>query len=144
MDADDLMLPDRLDRQYNYLMEHPEVDILGGQLQFVRDGQIVGRSEYPIEHADIIKHMATDNPMGHPSVMGKKASFLFTGGYKGDGRAEDWRLWIELAHAGIIFHNLPDDIVYYTIQNKSADYYKWVASVKNELQTFYKETMNGR
>lgn len=144
MDTDDIMCPDRLDKQYKYMTEHPDIDILGGQLQFIKDGEIVGRSQYCIEHKDIVIHMATDNPVGHPSVMAKKEAMLKTGGYKGDGRAEDWRLWIELASAGAIFHNLPDDLIYYTTHNKPPEYYAWVSSIKTELQAFYKETFNGR
>jgi hypothetical protein len=143
MDADDIMFPDRLDKQYKYMLEHANIDILGGQLQFVKDGAITGRSQYYTEHDDIIKHMATDNPMGHPSIMARKDAILKTGGYKGDGRAEDWRLWIELAFAGVIFHNLTDDLIYYTTHNKPPEYYMWVQSVKAELQNYYKEIFDG-
>ena len=33
MDSDDIMMPDRLEFQYNYMESHPEVDILGGSIE---------------------------------------------------------------------------------------------------------------
>ena len=39
MDADDICVPHRFDRQVQYLDEHPEIDILGSNALLFNDGQ---------------------------------------------------------------------------------------------------------
>ncbi len=52
MDADDVMLPERLERQVKYLQEHPEVDVCGtgaGEWTFIHPS-VMGRTEWFKEH----------------------------------------------------------------------------------------------
>lgn len=52
MDADDVMLPNRLEMQVKYLQEHPEVDVCGtgaGEWTFIHPS-VMGRTEWFREH----------------------------------------------------------------------------------------------
>lgn len=52
MDADDVMLPERLELQVKYLQEHPEVDVCGtgaGEWTFIHPS-VMGRTEWFREH----------------------------------------------------------------------------------------------
>ncbi|MCW8899775.1 MAG: glycosyltransferase, partial [Gammaproteobacteria bacterium] len=40
MDADDIALPDRLLRQYDYLQQYPDIGIAGGQVKIISDAGI--------------------------------------------------------------------------------------------------------
>ena len=41
MDADDICVPHRFERQVQYLDEHPEIDILGSNALLFNDGQLI-------------------------------------------------------------------------------------------------------
>lgn len=52
MDADDVMMPERLERQVRYLQEHPEVDVCGssaGEWTFIHPS-VMGRTEWFRKH----------------------------------------------------------------------------------------------
>ena len=87
MDADDEMLPDRLARQVNYLLAHPEVDVLGGGAIIIDEtGNAYGTRNVVSEPTDVSSFI-------HPTVMGKTEWFR---GNRYDERfsgAEDLELW---------------------------------------------------
>lgn len=68
MDADDLMRPDRLRTQYDYLEAHPEVDILSGGAHTFRPGEeadnVVARTER-VGCAELVEGCV----ICHPTVM---------------------------------------------------------------------------
>ena len=113
MDADDISMPDRFEKQLAVFMEHPEVDIVGGQItEFIGNPEnIVGRRVVPERDADIKNFMKKRCPMNQVSVMFKKESIERAGGYKDWFCEEDYYLWIRLALINGIFANVPYDIV---------------------------------
>jgi len=56
MDADDVMVPTRLEEQVGYLRSHPDVSVVGGQIEFMsEDGsKLAFRSCWPLEHDEIM------------------------------------------------------------------------------------------
>jgi glycosyltransferase involved in cell wall biosynthesis len=56
LDADDIMLPERLEKQVQYLRDHPEVGAVGGQIMYISEnGNKIGfRSDWPLEHEEIV------------------------------------------------------------------------------------------
>jgi len=70
MDADDVALPTRFQKQLNFLTKHPGVVVVGGQcLTIDKDGQITGKKLFPTDHIAISELMYTANPLQHPSIM---------------------------------------------------------------------------
>jgi len=68
MDADDISLPKRLERQVNFMDEHPEIGICGTWArQFGSDEQEVWK--YKIKHEDIHMGLLFSNRMNHSSLM---------------------------------------------------------------------------
>lgn len=112
MDDDDISLPDRFNLQYNYLLEHPEVGVLGSQIE-ERDfslQKIISKRSVPINHLQIVKFAKYRSPINHPSVMYRKFLLCQYGGYPRI-YPEDYALWGKLIVNGVIFHNLPDNLV---------------------------------
>jgi glycosyltransferase involved in cell wall biosynthesis len=70
MDSDDIMFPDRIEKQINYLDNSPSIDIIGSEAIVIdKDNTILGirYSKIPIKAQDILKSA----PFIHPTVMGR-------------------------------------------------------------------------
>ncbi|NHN46217.1 glycosyltransferase [Halostella sp. JP-L12] len=113
MDADDISVPTRFERQSEFLATHPEVDIVGGQIaEFDGDPEnIVGRREVPTEHESIESMARFRSPMNHGTVMFRKSAVLSSGNYRPVDRMEDYDLWIRMLLGGAKFANLPEVLV---------------------------------
>lgn len=89
MDADDVALPDRLERQLAHLDRHPETALLGGGIVLVdEDGR-----EFDREHASSAPDLSERNGLVHGTVCMRTEAFRELGGYRLD-QAEDYDLWL--------------------------------------------------
>jgi glycosyltransferase involved in cell wall biosynthesis len=71
MDGDDVSYPERLQRQVEYLEQHPEIDLLGtGSINF-RDGKATGAVQLEESHAGICARPWASFILLHPTWMGK-------------------------------------------------------------------------
>ncbi|GLS20336.1 hypothetical protein GCM10007874_33530 [Labrys miyagiensis] len=96
MDADDIALHDRLERQLQFLAQHPDVGVLGGWMRLLYpDGSLGDVIQYPEGLWRFDAQMLAGNPIGHPSVMMRPSIIRKVGGYRSafDGQ-EDYDLWI--------------------------------------------------
>jgi glycosyltransferase involved in cell wall biosynthesis len=111
MDSDDVMIPDRLEKQRNFMLENPAVDVLGGQIHVSPDGYI---TNHP---ANVTKEIALGSFwfINHPTVMYRRDKILSIGGYKEYPElfAEDYELWVKCLINNIKIKNLPDTLVNY-------------------------------
>ena len=107
LDADDVAWPGRLEAQVAYLREHPEVDVLGGQIRVVDGaGQVVGRRTYPLDHSAIVRLLPRVSPLAHSTVTLRTAALRAAGGYPPLPTTQDYALWCELERRGAVFANL--------------------------------------
>jgi glycosyltransferase involved in cell wall biosynthesis len=99
LDADDVALPDRLDRQVAFLDEHPDVALLGGGMTFIReDGTPFRDSIPPLDHDLIVLHLSDYNCFYHSSVLFRRSAWQCLGGYRDTLRhAEDYDLWLRMS-----------------------------------------------
>ncbi len=120
MDADDIALPDRFLEQKKRIEQEPEIDVLGTQIEVIdHHSRRLGSREFPATHDEIVRALASHNPISHPSVVFRKSLALEVGGYRYPGEpAEDYELWSRLAHAGARFANLPSVQVRYRLHEQ--------------------------
>lgn len=121
LDADDLALPDRLARQLTFLQANPGVTVVGTALATIN---AAGRNlettlSYPLTHEEIVIRALTENPLGHPSVLFRRATVLAAGNYHELPNVEDYDLWLRMAAAGHQLANLPDALTRYRIHARS-------------------------
>jgi glycosyltransferase involved in cell wall biosynthesis len=89
MDADDVMIGHRLERQYMYLRDHPDVAVLGGGIVLVDEhGREIDR-----EPGRAQPSMMERNDLTHATVTMRAELFRELGGYRLD-QAEDYDLWL--------------------------------------------------
>lgn len=116
-DADDVIHPDRLQLQYDYLQSHSNIAIISSRIQCFPRPQIA-TGFYMYEHwlnslhtsHDIARDMFVESPIVHPSIMIRKSALETVGGYCDFGWAEDYDLWLRLHLAGFKFAKLPQTL----------------------------------
>lgn len=114
MDSDDYSVPDRFKKQIMFLINHPDIDIIGGNIyEFIGDrDNIVGSRQVPCNHKDISRYLQSRCPFNHMTVMFRKQSVELAGGYLDWHYNEDYYLWIRMALNKCRFANLSDVLVY--------------------------------
>jgi hypothetical protein len=121
MDSDDKMLPTRLERQLAYMRSHPEVSVLGTQMQAIKwsTGMLHPPTEHPeIVTVEFVKHQQNTKEiwfLNHPTVMLRRDAVLDLGGYPAYPIAQDLGLWLKVVGAGLTVHNLPSVELHYRI-----------------------------
>ncbi len=112
MDSDDYCEPERLELQYAFMAQHPEIDVLGSFVsEFMDDvDRPVTIKPVPENHKEIVSGMWFRNPMNHMTVMFRKQSVLSVGGYEAF-YGDDDHLWAKMYIAGCRFHNMNQCLV---------------------------------
>lgn len=113
MDADDLAVPERFEKQLDYYARYPELSVVGGYIQeFVGTPENgVGKRIVPETDMEIKEYMKKRCPMNQVTVMFRKEAVASVGGYIDWYCEEDYYLWIRLALAGYKFGNVQENLV---------------------------------
>lgn len=83
MDADDIALPDRLEKQLAFMEQHADVGLLGGALDLIGpEGAKLVSIRPPTDDFSIRSAMISKNAIHHPTVIMRKELVLAVGGYR--------------------------------------------------------------
>lgn len=110
MDADDRMLPGRLEAQRAFLQSHLDIDIIGTAIvEIDREGNARGKTVvYPVGHDACLEFFRYRDPVAHPAVMFRSSFFEKAGLYDPHYRKnQDTELWFRGFFHGCRFANLP-------------------------------------
>lgn len=134
MDADDIALPRRFERQVEFLDRHPRVAIVGTQLERIReDGARIDVTNVPLEHAEIDANMQRFCCMYHPTVMMRTEAVRALGGYREPFfAAEDHDLWLRAAERYELA-NLPEILLRYRIHRQALSFEKLEQQVMSAM-----------
>lgn len=105
LDADDLCEVTRLEEQFNFVCNHPEVVLLGtGFIEIDENNQVVKKNLYPSAHRQLVQHLESLRRFfPHSSALYRTKLVRQVGGYNlRIRRAEDKDLWMKLALRGKI------------------------------------------
>lgn len=115
MDADDIMYPDRLVKQYDYMHQHHDVVLLATRARKFPEALIRnGYREYMrwqnsvLSNEDIHNQIYIESPFAHPSVMFRRDSVIASGAYRQGEFPEDYELWLRLLYLGHRMEKLPE------------------------------------
>ncbi|MBI2590504.1 MAG: glycosyltransferase family 2 protein [Candidatus Blackburnbacteria bacterium] len=131
MDADDIMLPNRLKLQINYLQSHPQTVLVGGQCIVIdEEGRITGEKRNPEKHSEIYKMMLTSMSVQNPTIMinrklARKDSLKLDANLH---PVDDLDMLFKLTRDGK-FVNLPEYVLQYRV-------YRASSSMKNPKRSF--------
>jgi hypothetical protein len=115
IDADDVFLPGKLRRQFDFMEAHPEIAVCGtAAMRIDAEGEQVTINRLPSEPLDIRFRVFRTVPVIHVSVIMRKEAIFGVGGYPERYRyAADFALWSELMRRSQRITNLPDVLVQY-------------------------------
>ena len=117
MDGDDYSLPDRLKKEVEFLEKHPDVMVVGGQMNIMdEEGNIISSRAYPTSTLGFFFFSCIRNPMAHPTIMLRRD--IIDKGYRYDDRlrmSEDLDLWLRLMNDGFKLSNIPDTVLNYRV-----------------------------
>jgi glycosyltransferase involved in cell wall biosynthesis len=105
LDADDLCEPYRLAEQLRFVHTHPEVVLLGtGYVEIDEQGRVIKKHRFPSGHSELVSHLERlQRFFPQSSAFYRVDVVRKVGGYNlRIRRAEDTRLWLELALRGKI------------------------------------------
>ena len=131
-DADDVSLPNRLEREVAYMSARPRCTVVGTFFRYVDERTLepTGTTITSVtKHLDIVRCMYFDNPIGHGTALVRRAAILEIGGYSDAfGPNEDYDLWRRLVAAGGRMGIIPE--VHYLYRVNSSG----ISSTSQELQ----------
>ncbi len=145
MDADDVMYPSRIEKQVEYMQEHPSCVGVGGQIDIIdMDGNVTGHREYAIEDKEIKRNRFLHQPFAHPAVTLRKSALEDVGLYPENmWKVEDVKLFLILSTKGE-FHNIEDTVLKYRVTFKTESQAKMVDHFKktNEIRKWAIRELN--
>jgi glycosyltransferase involved in cell wall biosynthesis len=114
MDTDDIALPDRFEKQLNFMLSNPKIDLSGSYATEI-DEFGVEKSLRKMPCSDInIKEALWTNPFIHPTVIFKRESLVRIGGYDSSlRRRQDYELWFRCALENFKFANIEHPLILY-------------------------------
>jgi GT2 family glycosyltransferase len=115
MDADDVSLPTRFEKQVPVV--EAGADIVGsGLLEFGSSvGEIVGRRTPPTDPDEIRRVIRFRDPFNHPTVVYRRSAVQAAGGYTDMALMEDYLLFARMLDAGARPANLAEPLVCYRV-----------------------------
>jgi glycosyltransferase involved in cell wall biosynthesis len=102
-DADDICIPERLEKQFNFLEDHPDYVLVGSDAEYIIENGDFLFNFKCIAHSneEVQQNMYVYCPFIHSSVMYKRDEAIKAGGYNAHAHHfEDYLLWTSLAKMG--------------------------------------------
>lgn len=111
MDGDDISLPQRFEKELNFLLENPQYAIVSTPMEYFDENGTfrVGNQNGEPE----ITAMVVGTPFCHAPCMVRKEAYDAVGGYSVDEkllRVEDWHLWIKMYSKGFKGYSIPEPL----------------------------------
>ncbi len=127
MDADDISIPGRLERQLRFMEAHPEIGISGGSVRLFGIG-LSTIARVPLDSQEVSAYMHFENPMWHMTVIMRR-DLLDKFHLRYDpsfSRSEDYDLW-RRAIQYFSIANIPEVLVRVREHGASATRSNWDA-----------------
>jgi glycosyltransferase involved in cell wall biosynthesis len=102
-DADDICQPQRLEKQFNFLEDHPDYVLVGSDAEYILENGDFLFSFQCIAHSndEVQQNLYVYCPFIHSAVMYRTEEVIKVGGYNVQAHTfEDYLLWTALAKAG--------------------------------------------
>lgn len=118
MDADDVMMPERLGRQLEFAERNPHLGVVSCRVRF--GGNMESQAGYAahvawsnslMEPCEIALRRFVEAPVAHPTVMFRRALMSAHGGYAAGDFPEDYELWLRWMDAGVRFGKVDAELL---------------------------------
>ena len=118
IDSDDVMLPDRIKNQIEFLEENPEIVAVGGHIQLINEnGNVIGEKKYNCSPTKIRRNIFEMAQLAHPATTYRREFIIFLGGYR-DLSAPDLDLWIRVLEKSNLA-NIDEQVIQYRMHQNN-------------------------
>lgn len=141
MDADDISLPGRLERQMEYL-EKNHYDLIGGITEMINENGTLLYSikSVPTDSKKINKALRYSQCIAHPTWLGRKEVFEKNAGYRHMPLCEDYDFTLRAVLNGFVISNLNEPVLKYRMTSNSIsrsnlfEQYLYMSYITNEYK----------
>jgi glycosyltransferase involved in cell wall biosynthesis len=136
MDSDDICVPNRFQKQVDFLENNREVAVVGSAIAEFEQDCLAPRSIriLPAADQDLRRYARFRNPMNHMTVVFRKASVVASGNYESCQGFEDYHLWARMLTLGYRLQNMDDILVYVRCDKGMQDRRGGLAYLKGEIE----------
>ena len=119
MDADDICLPDRLEKQYAFMEKNPDVSLSSCRFMTLKNGVISSGGCGGRNDASSVKALLlVTNPILHPGIIARADAIKSLGYDKNFTCTEDMELWTRFVLAGKKVEILSEYLMIYRLHDK--------------------------
>ncbi|MFH1677735.1 MAG: glycosyltransferase [Patescibacteria group bacterium] len=137
MDQDDISLPERIKKQYDFLEKNSKIGLLGtAYYEINQKGDIIGKKIFPTTNKKLQKLLIKYNSFAHPSVIIRKDILNKIGTYSETNEClhiEDYDLWFRMARESEIA-NLSEPLLKRRYNGKNISIIKENEQIKNAFK----------
>ncbi len=123
MDADDVALPSRLERQADFMAEHPELAACGARVELFPAARVgMGYRRYQawlngLSGPEALRRdLFVECPIAHPTLVIRASALRALGGYRDEGWPEDYDLLLRLHRAGMRADVVPQTLLRWRVR----------------------------
>jgi glycosyltransferase involved in cell wall biosynthesis len=140
MDADDISMPDRIEKELTFLENNPKVGVVSSFVNLIdRQGNNIGNVKMPQTQILISWALCFFDPIINPAVMINRDLYARVGEYrnlaenKGDYFPEDYDLWVRMINA-TQFSNISEPLVKLRKHEQNITKTRIQSTIKNSIR----------
>ena len=149
MDADDICLPERLEKQYNFMENNPKVALSSCRFMTLKNGLVSsGGCGGKSDNESVKALLLVTNPILHPGIIAKTDAIRSLGYDKNFTCTEDMELWTRFVMAGYDVEIMSEYLMIYRLHDKQITettlekQHKEVIAIQKNYYGALLETMN--
>ena len=121
MDADDISMTNRLEEEYNFLKENPDISIVStNKIDINENDDIINiPSHLPTEDCQIKKILKITSVITHSAAMFRKKDIEKIGKYRLFPASQDYDLWLRASYYKLNFGIIDEPLIKYRIRKNN-------------------------
>ncbi|EEG10437.1 glycosyltransferase [Pseudogulbenkiania ferrooxidans] len=134
MDADDISIPERLEKQLNTLEQNKKIGVVSSGVDFIDENdQAIREGKFPeLTDKDHRRLLPLICCIAHPTVMVRKEIINKLGGYSFGSFSEDYDLWLRIMRElpEVEFYRIPESLLKYRRHGNQATSSKNIKKIR--------------
>jgi glycosyltransferase involved in cell wall biosynthesis len=121
-DPDDKLHPDRIERQTQFMLNNPHIDVLGCNVKYFSDktDKTINQSNFPTDHHEIItRYSKGEHGIQHPTAF-LRGDIYKKYRYQKIFPGEDYEIFARMAFDGLVFANLKEPLYFMRVHKGSS------------------------
>ncbi len=141
IDADDIALPERLEKQYKYLEEHQDIFLIGGAALVIDKNEKEIKKYKPIVNENKLKRLLKErNAIYHPTIMFRNEGFLYREKFY---YSQDYDFYLEMLSEEKRLVNISDFLIKYRMSSEAVSFSQRAKQklFANKAKEFYRQRL---